>query len=281
MLVDLGKYPFREWSLEPESAYTAEKISQNEASEEESLALVIGAIGASSFIPRALEYLRHQAPFPGCFVTMLDGNRPPVHIYDNVRDHFRTKVVDAYLDGIYLLDPFFYIYRKSRPNAVFNLREVAPDRFQRSTYYSTYYQATRLVDEVGIFVELPTGRHLFYSIGRRSGEKKFTDRELRALRRVYPVFAAMNRRHFAQESYSNDDTEIDKAMERFGASVLTDREREIAILILKGHSTRSIANVISVTEGTVKIHRKNLYRKLEISSQSELFSTFLGSLSPS
>lgn len=246
---------------------------------EDALAAAIMAIGGAAFVPRALDYLRSVAPFEGCFLTLLDGSRPPVHVYDNVRDRFRTNVVDDWLDGVYLLDPFFVAYRKSRPDGVLGLRDVAPDRFPQSTYFHAYYQATRLRDEIGIFTGLPSGKHLFYSLGRRSGESAFTARNLRDLRRAFPVFAAINRRHFAQDSHAADDREIDSAMERFGAGQLTDREQEIAILILKGHSTRSIAGVIGVTPGTVKIHRRNFYRKLGISSQSALFSAFLASLS--
>lgn len=249
-----------------------------DATPEDTLARAITAIGSADFIPRALDYLRTEAPFEGCFLTLLDGNRPPLHLYDNVRDEFRSHVIDSYLDGVYLLDPFFVTYRRDAPDGVFRLRDVAPDRFPRSTYFRTYYGSIRLKDEVAALIGLPTGKHLFYSIGRRSGEQKFSAGEVRGLRRLFPVFAAMNRRHFAQESYAAPDGEIDTAMKRFGAGALTDREREIAILVLKGHSSRSIAEVIGVTPGTVKIHRKNFYRKLGISSQSELFSTFLSSL---
>lgn len=245
---------------------------------EEALARAITAIGSAAFVPRALDYLRTVTPFTGCFLTLLEGSRPPVHVYDNVRDEFRSHVVDYYLDGVYLLDPFFVVYRRDAPDGVFSLRAVAPDRFPQSTYFKSYYGSIRLKDEAAILIGLPTGKHLFYSIGRRSNEKKFNAHELRGLRRLFPVFAAMNRRHFAQESYATQNGEIDTAMQRFGAGLLTDREREIAILILKGHSSRSISEVIGVTPGTVKIHRKNFYRKLGISSQSELFSTFLASL---
>lgn len=274
----MRKYPFGgRWKRNAPDV-TAPTDMQDAATEE-ALARAITAIGSAAFVPRALDYLRSVAPFQGCFLTLLDGSRPPVHVYDNVRDELRSHVVDYYLDGVYLLDPFFVTYRREAPNGVFSLREVAPDRFQQSTYFRTYYGAIQLQDEVAILIELPTGKHLFYSIGRRSGERKFAARDLRGLRRLYPVFAAMNRRHFAQESYARQEGGIDSAMEGFGAGVLTDREREIAILILKGHSTRSIAEEIGVMPGTVKIHRKNFYRKLDISSQSELFSTFLASLS--
>lgn len=245
---------------------------------EEALARAITAIGSADFVPRGLDYLRTVAPFEGCFLTLLDGQRPPLHLYDTVRDQFRSHVVDSYLDGIYLLDPFFVLYRRAGAEGVFSLREAAPDRFQQSTYFHSYYGSIKLQDEVAVLIALPSGKHLFYSIGRRANERRFQARDLRNLRQLFPVFAAMNRRHFAQENYAAPDSKIEQAMACFGAESLTDREREIAILVLKGHSTRSIAEVTGVTAGTVKIHRKNLYRKLAISSQSELFSLFLSSL---
>jgi DNA-binding CsgD family transcriptional regulator len=245
---------------------------------ETTLARAITAIGTADFMPRALDYLRCAAPFKGCFLTLLDGKRPPLHLFDNVRDEMRSHVIDTYLDGIYLLDPFFVLYHRDRPEGVFNLKDAAPDRFQQSTYFRNYYGSIRLRDEIAALIALPSGKHLFYSIGRRAGESRFYARELRGLRQLFPVFAAMNRKHFAQESYAAPEGEIDTAMQRFGAGELTDREREIAILVLKGHSTNSVAEVTGVTPGTVKIHRKNIYRKLDISSQSELFSLFLQSL---
>jgi DNA-binding CsgD family transcriptional regulator len=52
----------------------------------------------------------------------------------------------------------------------------------------------------------------------------------------------------------------------------------VAVYILKGHSSKSLAREIDISPETVKIHRRNLYRKLGISSQSELFLKFLNTL---
>ena len=37
---------------------------------------------------------------------------------------------------------------------------------------------------------------------------------------------------------------------------------------------------LSISPGTVKIHRKNIYRKLKVSTQAELFAAFMGSEPP-
>lgn len=251
---------------------------------EDVLAQAIAAIGTADFVLRALDYLRTALPFWGCFLTQLDGKRAPEHIYDNVRAERRGVVVDAYLDGAYLLDPFYVAYLETRPCTALRLRDVAPDRFPQSSYYREYYRDIRLHDEAAVLIDLPSGRHLYYSIGRLAGEPRFSRRDIDAAHRILPVFAAINRRHFARGhvDLAPDTpvamTDIDTAMSRFGTGQLTERESQIAVLILKGHSTKSIAERIDVSPGTVKIHRRNFYRKLNISSQSELFSMFLSSL---
>ena len=66
--------------------------------------------------------------------------------------------------------------------------------------------------------------------------------------------------------------------ETFGESVLTEREREISQLLLRGHSSKSVARELDIAPGTVMVHKRNLFGKLGISSQYQLFSLFIDSL---
>ena len=50
---------------------------------------------------------------------------------------------------------------------------------------------------------------------------------------------------------------------------LTDREEEILILISKGMNNKLIGRDLGIAEGTVKVHVKNLLRKLHLSSRLE------------
>lgn len=58
-------------------------------------------------------------------------------------------------------------------------------------------------------------------------------------------------------------------------SPLTAREMEVALLLLSGCSNKEIARKLAISAETVKVHRKHMYGKLGIKSQSELFSLFL------
>ena len=68
---------------------------------------------------------------------------------------------------------------------------------------------------------------------------------------------------------------LDDTLRQRGFAVLSAREREVVALILKGHSSKSIAGQLSIAVGTVKNHRKNIYRKLANTSQAALFARFL------
>ena len=53
------------------------------------------------------------------------------------------------------------------------------------------------------------------------------------------------------------------------AESLTDREKEILRLISEGKGNRAIATHLSVSEGTIKSHLRNLYRKLKVRTRAE------------
>ncbi|WP_205192310.1 response regulator transcription factor, partial [Burkholderia sp. LMG 13014] len=50
---------------------------------------------------------------------------------------------------------------------------------------------------------------------------------------------------------------------------------DVIRLILSGRSNKEVANKLAISAETVKVHRRNIYGKLAINSQSELFSLFL------
>lgn len=58
-------------------------------------------------------------------------------------------------------------------------------------------------------------------------------------------------------------------LEKIGGSEVTDREQEILSLIANGLYNKEVARVLSISEGTVKWHLKNLYSKLGVSSRTQ------------
>ena len=93
-----------------------------------------------------------------------------------------------------------------------------------------------------------------------------------------PWLLAWMRQHRQQQypqQASEHSTPVERALEHFGSDTLSARELETARLVLRGNSSKAIAKRLDISQETVKVHRRNLYSKLGVSSQSELFSLFL------
>ncbi len=105
----------------------------------------------------------------------------------------------------------------------------------------------------------------------------------------WPVVRAASQRHWgdlamrfgAEAEHSSDASmhqSVALAFTNFGDGVLTPREREVVEFTLKGHSADAVGRILGISPGTVRIHRRNVYLKLQIRSQGELFSKFIDTL---
>ena len=50
---------------------------------------------------------------------------------------------------------------------------------------------------------------------------------------------------------------------------LTEREHEVLTYLAKGKSYRSIAEILFISQNTIKFHIKNIYDKLQVKSKEE------------
>jgi DNA-binding CsgD family transcriptional regulator len=107
---------------------------------------------------------------------------------------------------------------------------------------------------------------------------RFTAREFVAAVELAPVVNALARLHWRDLGPGEDAGTQDvsgmlrqRILADKGIS-LSGRQSEIALLILQGHSSISIGLTLGISPQTVKVIRKQLYRKCQISSQAELFS---------
>jgi DNA-binding CsgD family transcriptional regulator len=185
--------------------------------------------------------------------------------------------IGRYLAGPYLLDPFYNAYLEHVPSAMYSLTDLAPDQFQKTQYFHDFYRYANLLDEVCFLSQVP-GRDAYavISLSRFRYEKAFAKAELMALRSADKLMQAVLRKHWTHVDVKDTERSLaHRAMEDFGYPLLTHREREVATLILRGHSSKSAAAALSISSETVRNHRKKLYSKLGVASQSQLFSFFI------
>jgi DNA-binding CsgD family transcriptional regulator len=209
--------------------------------------------------------------------------RPEV-LHHTLEPAGRKHYLERYLAGPYLLDPLYQLALRDSKPSLCRFRDQLPDRFRASEYYRQYCERTHLRDEMDFLAEVTERTTVVLVVGRR--DRMFTRAELRRLALIEPLVSASMRRiwEYWQEKAGNSaDSDLvherlTDCFERFGEDVLTDRERQISQLLLRGHSSKAIARQLDIAPGTVMVHKRNLFSKLKISSQYELFSMLIDEL---
>lgn len=219
----------------------------------------------------------------GTSLLAFHSDAPPEVLYHSLAPNRARHYLDRYLAGPYLLDPLYQMALRDDKPSMCRFRDAQPDRFHSSEYYRQYIERTHLVDEMDFLLGTTATSALVLVCGRT--EKRFSRTELNRLQLIEPiVLAAMQRAWDSREDAgTHDDAGIHQRLtecfENFGEGALTEREREITQLLLRGHSSKSIARELGIAPGTVMVHKRNLFAKLGITSQYELFSSFIDTLS--
>ncbi|SAL68289.1 GerE familyregulatory protein [Caballeronia udeis] len=241
-------------------------------------------------LARALDTL---VQFDDCeqFVYRDDDN--PIHVYDSSLSAYAKVGLTNYVKNTYVLGPFYKRYRVGLKTGVYRLRDMIPDgSFFGAGNLKNYKVSIKASEELGyltegwpegrqelcIALELPMGECAGITLSRRSGDAGFSPKDVEAVTSVISFLAAAFRHYWrvARFCYLGNGRRkgADVDLQVFDGDVLSPREREIAQLLLRGHSTLSISLQLGISITTVKTHRKNLYAKLGIATQFELFSLF-------
>ena len=230
-------------------------------------------------------------------INLDKGNMIIAYPRDNrpiVLAHSLTKTdisphIEHYLNGLYLLDPFYQASSQGMPSGFYQLEDVAPDGFYQTEFFQRYYKAGNITDDLGycFAVEDIDSQSVYIHISFAcTSDEEFDQRQLDELKEMESVIRELvlkqlrltdNKALIKQDSTLHG--QLMKIMNEFGSSILTNRERQVLQMILHGHSSQGIADKLDIALRTVKLHRQNLYRKLDITTQAELFYLFIDSLS--
>lgn len=248
------------------------------------LARAVTAVGTDAF-PKALTALFQAVfRFDSLFISVFSADHAPRQLYSNLDDDATRRTIGPYLSFAYLLDPFYGLFRAQVGTCVVSLDTCAPDDFRHSDYFRMFYSDTGLRDEVTIFVAADADASIILSLGQRDGRHPRAPEACSRLEALLPVIAALCLKQWrdpARHATTAIDTIPDfkhPDFERMGLPKLSLREAEVVRMMLKGHSSKSMARLFGISPETVKVHRKRIYSKLGLTSQGELFSLFVSSL---
>jgi DNA-binding CsgD family transcriptional regulator len=257
------------------------------------IATLIARVGQDAFSQALDDLIATCGPFDLSAVAAYPPEGNPVLLFNGFRGHGSPRALELYLRGTYLLDSVYQACVDRRPEGLYRLSELAPDDFFASDYNNSHLvhpcismSSGALAEELVYLSYLTDGIIAAYSVMRQNGNVAFSDVEFKAMHALAPIVCSAIARNWAGLSISQPPEGLavwsrrgelmEQGFESFASDSLSPRERMIVRLILKGHSSLSISSTLGIAEGTVKNHRKNVYAKLRISGQSELFSAFVG-----
>ncbi len=248
------------------------------------IAELVSNRGAAESATAMAELVGQTVSHEGTCLLAFHRERTPEVLHHTLEPEGAVHYLDRYLAGPYLLDPLFQLAQQTFKPGFCRYRDATPDRFRSSEYYRQYCEQTHLTDEVDYLVDVDNGATVALVVGRRT--RRFSQAEVQRLKDLTAtVQAAMTNvwNHHRQSDVNGADAAVahlrlTRCFDSFGTDVLTERERQITQLLLRGHSTKSIARELDIAPGTVMVHKRNLFSKLGISSQYELFSRFIDEL---
>ncbi|MEX5730851.1 helix-turn-helix transcriptional regulator [Providencia hangzhouensis] len=242
----------------------------------ERLSDVIDSVATNQFYPNLLSWLSSLIAFDNAIVYSFEKGAPP-RFLSKVERRNSDSINRIYQRGAYLMDPFYQEIQKGGASKVLTLKELAPKGFYHTDYYLNFYRKTGWCDEAGLLLDISTNRQLGIFFGNED-RPFFSEKYTQApLKDAFDIIRSMVKLHkdVSPSSVSNHYQNTDMQT-RFG---LTPRECEVVELILAGKGSPQIAQALFISLGTVKNHRKNIYQKLSINSQVELFNLLMNRLS--
>ncbi len=251
----------------------------------EMIARSVDFLDSTHFAKAIADLCLHITKLESAFICAFFADHKPLQLYSDLSEEEDRRTVVPYLNYAYLLDPFYDLFKQEVGDSVVPLVDCAPDGFRSSDYYRMFYADTGLLVECGVFITFGPEASIVISLGSRDEHVQMPSKAKQTLEAVLPIIASLCRRHWPRlkptmiAGTGGIGSHLEQSFEMFGTSMLSAREAQIVRLILKGHSTKSIARILGSSPDTVKVHRKRIYAKMNIASQGELFSIFLAALS--
>lgn len=235
-------------------------------------------IGSDQFYPSLHTLLQQVCAFDEILVLGFAPTQAAQLIWQKKR--IDGDNLDLYLNSAFVLDPFYRLGFDKKQSGFFSLAEIMPaDSGQYEDYYNRYFRHLKIIDEVGFIFQL--GGNLGFvhiELANFTGSKKISSDCLQLLKQLSPILQPLITQHQLSYINENDADElnfVEQFHQKFGTEVCTAREHDVMLLMLQGYSVKAVAHHLGLGVETIKMHKKNIYAKLEVSSQPELLALFI------
>ena len=142
------------------------------------LSYLIDTLSQDDFCATLCTMLNKLVAFEAAAIITYKKNHEPLFIYDSYSRAEHDEIIGKYLDGIFILDPFYTAFNQNIESGIYRLKELAPDSFDQSDYYKKYYRnLNNIYDEIGVFIDISDDEMMIISLARGYELQNITLRE--------------------------------------------------------------------------------------------------------
>jgi DNA-binding CsgD family transcriptional regulator len=248
------------------------------------VSLLYAAARGGSFIGVLRRFLTTLVSFDDLNVFCQKGTDRPQLIWSSYRPDVIRTGVRNYVEATYVLDPYAHAFRAGAPAGAYRPIDVAPPNSLSREEMGSLPLRVRSGEELGFVTndwpENQSEVQIVFALGlenkgdiccqvglyRDPAGLAFNDIEVEFLTGITPLISGAFSQywnHLARSTAENAEAPC--------LRLLSPRERDVIDLVSQGFASAAISTLLQVTLETVKTHRKRAYRKLDISSQAQLF----------
>lgn len=165
------------------------------------LAKTIAAIGDDTFFSQLFSALGAQVQHEYPQIWLYHRDLPPRILYHEIPKQAVALQVDRYLEGPYREDPFYQLSMSSPRNSIYRLARLTGTRFEESSYFRDYYEATDTRDEIIFLTRLDDGSVINFCIMRLNGQRDFHKDEYDLLYTLAEPIAAAIKSHCHRDDF--------------------------------------------------------------------------------
>lgn len=214
-----------------------------------------------------------------------------------LHDGLMVEHMELYLRGLYRVDPIYRLCRAKLGRGVKDLTEVSTPAERAGDYFNVFLRLTGMSDDLAILLPIDDQQSIGLVYERKIN---FSTREIKEMRGLFALIESLHRLHQKSmrqrlaagikqvgaieglERIRNPPglppIDFKAALDAFLREQFTPRERDIVRLVLFGYPSAKIGERLKLSVNTIKNHKKRLYRKLDITTERELFLNFVNFL---
>lgn len=236
-----------------------------------SVATCIEALERDNFESQLLALLHQAVGIEQCMIfgCSTSGNIDCLLAANHQLPRVADRLAQIYVGGLFREDPN-YVHLSQLAGQQESMSTNALTTMQVKSmslaYRSHLFGFPDLIDKVSLNVAAKEGAY-YLNLYRGPQRGPFTSANLNCLNSLAPLLTSLLRRH-----YSNAPAKPEQLSSHEAAALapLSERERQLCLYLLRGHTLKTAAAKLDIAFSTTETYRKRAYAKLGVASKAGL-----------